>query len=58
MVSFDTNILVYATGAAPDGKTERARDIIARGMRSGWCVLLLQTLDFARIRWIRNAFSV
>ena len=45
MVSFDTNILVYATGTAPDPKTERARDIIARGMRSGWSVLLLQTLE-------------
>jgi predicted nucleic acid-binding protein len=55
MVSFDTNILVYATGAAPDAKTERARDIIARGMRSGWCVLLLQTLgEFSNVA-IRKA---
>ena len=55
MVSFDTNILVYATGAAPDPKTERARDIIARGMRSGWSVLLLQTLaEFSSVA-IRKA---
>jgi len=55
MVSFDTNILVYATGAAPDPKTERARDIIARGMRSGWSVLLLQTLaEFSNLA-IRTA---
>ena len=55
MVGFDTNILVYATGAAPDPKTERARDIIARGMRSGWSVLLLQTLaEFSNLA-IRTA---
>ena len=55
MVSFDTNILVYATGAAPDPKTERARDIIARGLRSGWSVLLLQTLaEFSSVA-IRKA---
>jgi len=35
MVSFDTNILVYATVAAPEAKTKRARDLIARGMRAG-----------------------
>ncbi len=55
MVSFDTNILVYATGAAPDPKTERARDIIARGMRSGWSVLLLQTLAEFSSMAIRKA---
>ena len=44
MVSFDTNILVYATFAAPDEKTKRARDLIVRGMRAGWGILLLQTL--------------
>ena len=27
MVIFDTNILVYATFAAPDAKTNRARDL-------------------------------
>ena len=44
MVSFDTNILVYATAAVPDAKTKRARDLIARGMRSASSVLLLQTI--------------
>ena len=41
MVSFDTNILVYATTAGSDPRTKRARDLIARGMRTGWGVLLL-----------------
>jgi len=55
MVSFDTNILVYATVAAPDAKTKRARDLIARGMRAGWSVLLLQTLaEFSSVA-IRKA---
>src|ERR1700681_4925030 len=44
IVSFDTNILVYATGASPIVKTSRARDVIARGIRGGSSVLLLQTL--------------
>ena len=44
MVIFDTNILVYATFAAPDAKTNRARDLIVRGMRAGSGILLLQTL--------------
>ena len=44
MISFDTNILVYATASAPDAKALRARDLIGRAMRAGWAVLLLQTL--------------
>jgi predicted nucleic acid-binding protein len=49
-VSFDTNILVYATASVPAGKTGRARDLIARGMRSGASVLLLQTLaEFSNV---------
>ncbi len=55
MVSFDTNVLVYATVAAPDAKTKRARDLIARGMRAGESVLLLQTLaEFSSVA-IRKA---
>ena len=41
MVSFDTNILVYATLLAPLAKTHRARDLLVRGMRAGSCILLL-----------------
>ena len=44
MVSFDTNILVYATLSVPLAKTHRARDLLVRGMRTGSSILLLQTL--------------
>jgi predicted nucleic acid-binding protein len=55
MVSFDTNILVYATILAPLAKTHRARDLLVRGMRTGSCILLLQTLaEFSSVA-IRKA---
>ena len=44
MISYDTNILVYATLSAPLAKTDRARDLLVRGMRTGSSILLLQTL--------------
>ena len=50
MVSFDTNILVYATSAAPHAKMNRARDLVARGMQAGGSILLLQTLaEFSNV---------
>ena len=55
MISFDTSILVYATAATAGEKAERAQDLIARGMRSGWSILLLQTLaEFSNVA-IRKA---
>jgi predicted nucleic acid-binding protein len=55
MVSFDTNILVYATISAPLAKTHRARDLLVRGMRTGSSFLLLQTLaEFSSVA-IRKA---
>src|SRR4029450_4763258 len=55
MISFDTNILVYATASVPDVKALRARDLIGRAMRAGWTILLLQTLaEFANVA-IRKA---
>ena len=55
MVSFDTNILVYARILAPLAKTHRARDLLVRGMRTGSCILLLQTLaEFSSVA-IRKA---
>ena len=55
IVSFDTNILVYATAASPVVKTGRAREVIARGIRGGSSVLLLQTLaEFSHVA-IRKA---
>ena len=44
MISFDTNVLVYATATISDVKVMRARDLIARAMRAASSVLLLQTL--------------
>ncbi len=32
MVSFDTNVLVYATASISDAKVMRARDVIARAI--------------------------
>ena len=55
MVCFDTNILVYATILAPLAKTHRARDLLVRGMRTGSCILLMQTLaEFSSVA-IRKA---
>jgi predicted nucleic acid-binding protein len=55
MVSFDTNVLVYATASLHDPKALRARDLVARAMRVGWTILLLQTLaEFANVA-IRKA---
>ena len=44
MISFDTNVLVYATASISEAKVFRARDLIARAMRAASSVLLLQTL--------------
>ena len=50
IVTFDTNILVYASAAGHDAKAARASGLIARGMRAPACLLLLQTLaEFASV---------
>jgi predicted nucleic acid-binding protein len=55
MVSFDTNVLVYATGSVTDVRARRARDLIARAMRAASSILLLQTLaEFSNVA-IRKA---
>ena len=55
MISFDTNVLVYATAPISDVKVMRARDLIARAMRAASSVLLLQTLaEFSNVA-IRKA---
>ena len=55
MVCFDINILGYATVSTPLAKTDRARDLLVRGMRTGSCILLLQTLaEFSSVA-IRKA---
>ena len=59
MVSFDTNVLVYATASIDDTKAIRARDLIARAMRTGTSVLLLQTLaEFASVAIRKARISV
>lgn len=55
MISFDTNVLVYATASISDVKVIRARDLVARAMRAASSVLLLQTLaEFSNVA-IRKA---
>ena len=55
MISFDTNVLVYATVSTPMSKTMRARDLVVRGMKAGENILLLQTLaEFSSVA-IRKA---
>jgi predicted nucleic acid-binding protein len=55
IVSFDTNVLLYATAPSSAPKKNRAHDVIARGIRAGESVLLLQTLaEFSSVA-IRKA---
>jgi predicted nucleic acid-binding protein len=55
VISFDTNVLVYATIAVGDARTTKAREMIGRGMRTGSGILLLQTLaEFSSVA-IRKA---
>jgi len=50
MITFDTNILVYATASIADAKVERARDLLARGMGGSSSILLLQILaEFSNV---------
>jgi predicted nucleic acid-binding protein len=44
MISFDTNVLVYATAALADDRVSRAQDLLARAMRATTSILLLQSL--------------
>jgi len=44
MISFDTNVLVYATSSGNDVRARRARDLITRAMGAASTILLLRTL--------------
>src|SRR5579859_4919448 len=44
MISFNTNMLVYAAASISDVRVMRARDLVARATRTASCVLLLQAL--------------
>jgi predicted nucleic acid-binding protein len=55
MISFDTNVLVYATAARADARVSRAHDLLARAMRATTSILLLQSLaEFSNVA-IRKA---
>lgn len=56
MISFDTNVLIYATAAGADERAHRARDLLARAMmQAANSVLLLQSLaEFSNVA-IRKA---
>ena len=55
IVTFDTNVLYYASAPDKSSKAQRARALVARGMRTQGCFLLLQTLaEFANVA-IRKA---
>jgi predicted nucleic acid-binding protein len=55
IVTFDTNVLFYASAPDKSSKAERARDLIARGMKAEGCFLLLQTLAELANAAIRKA---
>ena len=58
-VSFDTNVLIYATAPTPIQKSSRARDVIARGARCGSSILLLQTLaEFSSVAIRKAGISI
>jgi predicted nucleic acid-binding protein len=59
MVSFDTNVLVYATAPAVLDKGHRARGLVARALRSATAILLLQTLgEFSHVALRKQRMSV
>jgi predicted nucleic acid-binding protein len=59
MVSFDTNVLIYATAAVADQRVGRARDLLARAMQAANCVLLLQSLtEFSNVAIRKPGISV
>jgi predicted nucleic acid-binding protein len=55
VISFDTNVLIYATAIGADEKANRSRDLLGRAMRAANSVLLLQSLaEFSNVA-IRKA---
>jgi predicted nucleic acid-binding protein len=59
IVSFDTNIFLYAIAPSSELRRDRARDVLARGMRGGLAVLLLQTpAEFSSVAIRKAKISV
>src|SRR5437764_6431913 len=57
MISFDTNVLIYATAA--DEKASRARELLARTVRAANSILLLQTLtEFSSVATRKAGIAV
>jgi predicted nucleic acid-binding protein len=55
VISFDTNVLIYATAAGADERANRACDLLGRAMRAANSVLLLRSLaEFSNVA-IRKA---
>ena len=55
MISFDSNVLIYATAALADDRVSRAQDLLARALRTTTSILLLQSLaEFSNVA-IRKA---
>jgi predicted nucleic acid-binding protein len=55
IVTFDTNVLVYATASIRDAKVLRARELLTRALKGPESILILQTLaEFANVA-IRKA---
>jgi predicted nucleic acid-binding protein len=58
IVTFDANVLVYATTRGEVEKGGRARDLIGRGARAAASVLLLQTLgEFAHVALRKSRYA-
>lgn len=55
MISFDTNVLVYATAEVSDARVMRARELLGRATRTATGVLLLQSLAESSNVAIRQA---
>jgi predicted nucleic acid-binding protein len=59
MISFDTNVLVYASGPPGDTKADRARELMNRAMVAGNAVLILQSLaEFANVALRKSRIPV
>ena len=55
MISFDSNVLIYATAALADDRVSRVQDLLARALRTTTSILLLQSLaEFSNVA-IRKA---
>jgi predicted nucleic acid-binding protein len=59
MISFDTNVLIYATATGADDKASRARELLARTIRAANSILLLQSLtEFSNVAIRKAGFAV